>query len=322
MPQVYISGIIPKTASTLLQGKGFNVQINDSKDNVTSEKLKEVFSKFDGVITLVGDKIDKEIIDSASPNLKVISNYAVGFDNIDVSYALSKGLVVTNTPGVAGESVAEHTFALILACRKKLLEADRFVRAGQFKTWDPMGFLSPQLWGSTIGIIGLGRIGTFVGHIAYGGFRMNILYFDVIRAEDFELLTEAKFTGVESLLKESDVITLHVPLNDKTFHLIGKDQLSMMKTSAILINTSRGPVVDEEALIWALKEKRIAVAGLDVFEHEPQISSELLSLSNVIVTPHIASATIETREAMARIAAENIIDFFGGKIPFGLVKTE
>lgn len=321
MSAVYITGIIPKIAITLLAGKGFSVEVNSSQANLSREMLKEVFGKYDAVVTLVTDKIDKEVLAGASPNLKIIANFAVGFDNIDIDGCRKMGLTIANTPGVAGESVAEHTFALIFACRKRLLEADRYVRDGKFKIWDAMSFLSPQLWGSTIGIIGLGRIGTFVGHIAYGGFRMNILYFDITRAEDFELLTEAKFESVDYVLKNADVLSLHVPLNSKTHHLIGREQLKVMKNSAILINTSRGPVVDEVALVEALKTGEIAAAGLDVFENEPNISPELIKQENVILTPHIASATIETREAMARITAQNIIDFFDDKTPFGLVKV-
>ncbi|MBI3282499.1 D-glycerate dehydrogenase, partial [Candidatus Curtissbacteria bacterium] len=182
-------------------------------------------------------------------------------------------------------------------------------------------FVSPQLWGKTIGIVGLGRIGTYVGHIAYGGFKMNILYHDLVRSGDFEMLTEAKFVPLADLLKQSDVVTLHVPLSAQTRHLIDRRELRMMREGAILINTSRGAVVDEEALVLALREKWIAGAGLDVFENEPIVPSALSTLGNVILTPHIASATLECREVMARIAAQNIIDVFDGKTPFGLVKV-
>ena len=183
-----------------------------------------------------------------------------------------------------------------------------------------MAFLSNQIWGKTIGIVGLGKIGTFVAQIAFGGLRMKILYFDVSRSEDFELLTEARYCSVDELLKESDIVTLHVPLTPKTHHLISKSQFRIMKNTAILINTARGPIVNQEDLIWALKNKEIASAGLDVFEHEPDIAHELTILDNVVLTPHIASATVETRLSMAKITAQNIIDVFEGKEPFGLVK--
>ncbi|OGD87619.1 hypothetical protein A2870_03015 [Candidatus Curtissbacteria bacterium RIFCSPHIGHO2_01_FULL_41_11] len=319
MRKVYITVKIPEIASEILRKKGFSVDVNDGDRRLNGRELRDVFAKYGAVITTIGDKVDEEVIDAAGIELKIISNYAVGFDNINVLYAKRHGIVVTNTPGIAGESVAEHTFALILACAKNLLEADKFVRRGKYHKWDPMAFVTPQIWGKTMGIIGLGRIGTYVGHIAYGGFRMNILYSDIVRSEDFEMLTEAKYCRVEQVLKESDIVTLHLPLTPVTQHLIGRKELGMMKSGAILINTARGPVVDEKALIWALTNNKIAMAGLDVYEHEPSIPHELTTLGNVILTPHIASATVETREAMAKIAAENIIAVFEGKTPEGLV---
>ena len=319
MPSIYITGKIAQSGITLLESRGFEVNVNTSEVDLNSAQLKEIFSKYDAVVTMINNKIDKEILSSASKNLKIIANYAVGYDNIDISAASQKNIVVCNTPGVASESVAEYTFALITSLNKHLFAADQFVRTGKFTKFDPDLFLSKQLWGQTIGIIGLGRIGTFVGQIAYGGFRMKVLYFDVKPAEDFELLCEAKFSDVETILKESDVVTLHVPLTGKTKHLISKNEFKMMRKSAILVNTCRGPVVDEEALVWALSENEIAGCGLDVFEHEPQISKELMTKENVILTPHTASATYETREKMSAITAQNIIDVFGGKEPFGLV---
>jgi glyoxylate reductase len=321
MPKIYITSTIPRAGINLLKKKGLVTDVNKSARPVGREELKHIFSKYDAVLTSVADHINDEVISHASSRLKVIANYAVGFDNIDVLAAKRRGIVVCNTPGVAGEAVAEHAFALILACRKKIIEADRFVRTGKYKSWDAMLYVSPQLWGKTIGIVGLGRIGTYVGHIAYGGFKMNILYHDTKRAEDFEMLTEAKFSSLENLLKNSDVVTLHVPLTRETRHLISGKEFKMMKDDAILINTSRGPVVDEDALIDALRERKIAAAGLDVYEHEPHVPHELTTLGNAILTPHTASATVECRDEMARIAAENIIDVFAGKIPFGLVNV-
>lgn len=321
MPSVYITGKIAQSGITLLESRGFEVNINTSEVDLNSTQLKEIFSKYDAVVTMINNKIDKGILSGASKNLKIIANYAVGYDNIDLEATKKKKITVTNTPGVASESVAEHAFALIISLNKHLFAADQFVRMGKFSKFDPNLFLSHQLWGQTIGIIGLGRIGTFVGQIAYGGFRMKVLYFDVKPAEDFELLCEAKFSDVETILKESDIVTLHVPLTSKTKHLISKNEFKMMRKSAILVNTCRGPVVDEEALVWALSENEIAGCGLDVFEHEPQISKELTRSENVILTPHTASATYETREAMAKIAVQNIIDVFEGRIPFGLVKV-
>ena len=318
---IYITSKIPHDGINLLMRQGFLVKVNGSGKRLGRSQLAEVISKFDGIITLIYDKIDDQLIVGASSKLKIISNFGVGFDNIDVLAAKRRGIAVCNTPGVAGESAAEHTFAMILAITKHLLEADKFVRVGKFNLWEPDLFISPQLWGKTIGIIGLGRIGTYVGHIAFGGFKMKILYHDLVRWEDFEMLTEAQYANLDQLLAQADIVTLHIPLTPQTRHMIGKKELALMKNSAILINTARGSVVDQDALIWALGSEQIAAAGLDVFENEPRIAEGLLKSKRVILTPHIASATVETREAMAKIAAENIIDFFEGKTPFGLVKV-
>lgn len=322
MNTVYITRKIPELAAEILKRKGFKVIVNDQPKNLTPAQLKEIFQKYHAIITMITDRINEDIIKSASSGLKVISNYAVGIDNVDVLAAKRHGIIVTNTPAVAGESVAEHTFALILACSKKLVEADRFVRLGKYHQWDPLMFLSNQLWGQTIGIVGLGRIGTYVAYIAYHGFKMNILYHDIVRAEDFEMLTEAKSVSLETLLKQSDIVTLHSSLTPSTVHLIGKKELKLMKDTAILINTSRGPIVDEEALIWALQENEIAAAGLDVYEKEPQVPQDLKISSKVVLTPHIASATRQTRDAMAKIAAQNVVDVFEGKTPAGLIKID
>lgn len=318
MFSIYVTYNIPD-AVEILQKKGFTVDVNDDNQSITREEMKKIFSKYDAVLSLIIDKIDEEIISHASTKLKIISNYAVGYDNIDVLAAKRKGIVVTNTPGVANESVAEHTFAFILACSKQLVEADRFMRLGKYKKWDPTLFVSPQVWGKTLGIVGLGKIGSFVGQIAYGGFRMKILYFDMQHSEDFELLTQAEYCEMDRLLKDSDIVTLHVPLTPQTHHLIGREEFKKMKKSTILVNTARGPIVDEEALVWALKTKEIVGAGLDVFEHEPYVSHELKAMHNVILTPHTASATLETRLAMAKIAAQNIIDVFEGRNPLGAI---
>ena len=321
MPKVYICDLIEESGIRLLSQYGFEVEINRSGKGLNFEELKPIFSAYDAVVTMVYNQVDANLIKSASTKLKIIANYAVGYDNIDLKAALSKNIAVANTPGVASESVAEHAFSLICALNKNLLEANTFTRAGKFTRFDPNLFLSRQLWGQTIGIIGLGRIGMFVGQIAYGGFKMKVIYYDVKRAEDFELVCDAEYCQVEYILKHADIVSLHVPLLPSTHHLISRRQLKMMKNSAILINTSRGPVVDEKALVWALREKEIAGAGLDVFEHEPNISRELFAFDNVILTPHIASATIETRQKMSQITAQNIIDVFKGKEPAGLVKA-
>lgn len=320
MPKVYVCDPIPENGILLLKRNGFDVDINHSGKDLTREGLKKVVKEYDAVITFLTNKVDEEVIKSASKKLKIISNFTVGFDNLDVEAINAKGIIVCNTPGVASESVAEHTFALILALNKKLFEQDKFVRDGKYTRWDPTLFLSHQVWGQTIGIIGLGRIGMFVGQVASQGFRMKILYFDPKKAEDFELLTGANYLTVEEILKDADVVSLHIPLTEKTRHLIGRKELKMMKKTALLINTARGPIIDEEALIWALAEGEIAGAGLDVYENEPEISTSLLKSTKVVLTPHTASGTFETRLQMSRIAAQNIIDVFSGKDPLGLLR--
>lgn len=320
MPSVYITNPIPEIGINLLLKKGFKVDINKSGRDLSKDGLKKVIGDYDAILTFLTDKIDANIIDYASKHLKIIANFAVGYDNVDVKAANVRGITVTNTPGVASESVAEHTFAMILALSKMLTSQDKFVRDGKYKKWDPNLFLSHQVWRQTIGIVGLGRIGTFVGQMAYGGFRMKILYYDLKKSEDFEILAEAEYASVHEICKRADIITLHVPLKEETRHLISRVELKMMKDTAILINTARGPVVDEEALIWAIREGEIAGAGLDVFEHEPEIAKELLKSEKVVLSPHTASATYETRDEMSRIAAQNIIDVLEGKEPVGLIK--
>lgn len=322
MPKVYVAGKIQNNGIVLLKSKGFQIDINLADKDLNSEELKNIFSEYDAVITMPTNNVNRDLLSLETSKIKVIANFAVGYDNIDIDQARKNHIIVCNTPGVANESVAEHTFAMIFALNKQLRIADRFVREKKFKQWDPNSFLSHQLWGQTIGIIGLGRIGTLVGQIAFGGFKMNILYFDLIRSEDFELLTEARYKDMDTILRNSDIITLHVPLTDQTKGLINKREFNLMKRNTILINTSRGAVVDEKALVKALKDKTIAAAGLDVYEHEPDISDDLLSIENVILTPHTASATIETREKMSSIAAQNIIDYFEDKEPIGIVKNE
>ena len=282
------------------------------KDIITALKK----DAYDGMVTLLTDTIDKEVIDAGGSNLKIIANYAVGFNNIDVQAAEKKGVVVTNTPGILTETVAEHTFALILAVATRLVEADAFVRAKKFTGWKPELLLGVDLQNKTLGIIGAGRIGARVAEIAIA-FNMTIMYHDVQENPILEERTGAmRSESPESLLRTADVISMHLPLNEQTHHFIDAQKLSIMKPNAILVNTSRGAVIDEKALITALKERRIFGAGLDVFEREPEVPSALRKLPNVVLTPHTASASTETRESMAKITAENVIAVLhGGEAP-------
>lgn len=322
MAKIFVTGQIEKNGIQMLNKNGVEVKVHDSPHLMSRGNLKEVFSEFDGIISMTGDRIDDEIIKAASVGFKIISNYATGYDNIDVLAAKRKGIVVASTPGVAAQSVAEHAFMLILACIKRVIEADRFVRSGKYSRWDPKLFESWQIWGKTIGIVGLGHIGSYVGNIAFSGFKMKVLYHDINKSPDFEMLTEARQVGLETLLRDSDIVSMNLPLTDKTRHVIGRNELKLMKETAVIVNCGRGATIDEDALIWALKEKVILGAGLDVYENEFNIHHDLKTLGNVVLTPHIASATIEAREAMSKIAAQNVIDVFEGREPEGLVRVD
>ena len=325
---VFITRKIPEAGIKLLKDSGFNISINNSETKILPKKqlISKIKNK-DAILCLLTDNIDKEVIES-NPKLKIISNYAVGFDNIDVQTATKKGIIVTNTPDVLTETVAEHTFALMLATARRIVEADKFTRQGKYKAWSPFLFLGQDLKGKTLGIIGLGRIGYEVAKKAAKGMEMKIIYNTRHRDKKFEGEYRARFVDLHKLLKESDVISLHVPLTPETKHMISKKEFNIMKKTAILINTARGPIVEEKALINALKNKKIFAAALDVFECEPEITCDfnspikLKDLNNIILTPHIASATTDTRIKMATLAAKNIIDFANGRIPDNIVNKD
>jgi glyoxylate reductase len=272
------------------------------------------------ILSCLTERIDEPVFRAAGPQLKIVANYAVGFDNIDLDVARQHGVAVTNTPGVLTEAVAEHALALIFAVARRVVEGDAFVRAGRYEHWLPLGFLGPQLWGKTIGIVGLGRIGGWVAEMAVNGLRMMALYAGPHRDRDLELRLGLRHVELPTLMKQSDVVTLHTPLTEQTHHLIGRRELALMKRTAILVNTSRGLIVDEAALTDTLSARQIFGAGLDVFEHEPTVSAALRKLPNVVLTPHIASATHEARTAMAEIAAKNILAVLAGKPPLNPVR--
>lgn len=304
--KVLITRKITKNVYTMLEKAGLQIDSRNGKP-LSKEELKEAIKDVDAIIAVIPDRIDKEIIDAAK-NLKIISCYSVGFDNIDYLYANSKGIITTNTPGHLTESVAEHTVALLLAVSRKVIMADYFVRGGNYKYWDPLSFLGNTLNGKTLGIVGMGRIGQHVAKIAHLGFGMKILYTDSVKCDVSESL-ESQFCNLEYVLNHSDFVSLNCNLSEQTRHLIGDKELKMMKPTSYLINTSRGAIVNEEALINALKENTIAGAGMDVFEDESNVNPEFYKLQNVVLTPHIASATKEARSEMGIIAAQNIIDY-------------
>ena len=318
--KIFVTRKIPESGINLLK-KYHQVKIYP-KDKVISKKdLIKGVKWCDALLCLLTDKIDSKVMD-ANPDLKVISNYAVGVDNIDIKAATKRNIPVTNTPGVLTDAVAEHTFALIISIARRIPESDRFTRTGKYKGWEPMLMLGMELKGKTLGIIGLGRIGSGVAERTAKGMGMNVLYNDIRRNPKFEKRYKAKFASLNTILKKADIVSLHVPLLPSTRHLISAKQLRMMKKTAYLINTSRGPVVDEKALVKALKRKEIAGAGLDVYESEPKLAAGLAKLDNVVLTPHIASGTIETREAMSELAAKNILAVLNGKKPLNLVNKE
>ena len=309
--KVFVTQKIPEKGIQLLR-KHFLVKVYPKDQIIPRHELLKEVKHCDALLSLLTEKIDEEVL-KANPHLKVVSNYAVGYDNIDLKAATAKGIPVCNTPGVLEDAVAEHTFALLLAITKRIAEADHFVRAGKYKRWEPMLFLGTELEGKTIGIIGLGRIGAGVAERARKGMKVNVLYHDIKRNKQFEKEYQARFVSISELLRRSDFVSLHVPLLPSTRHLIGKKELALMKKTAYLINTSRGPVIDEKELVKALQKKQIAGAGLDVYEHEPRLTPGLTKLKNVILTPHTASATIEARTAMSELAAQNIIDVLQGR---------
>ncbi len=322
---IYITRPIPKAGIDYLTRKGYQITVNREDRTLSKRELISEISEvhYDAVLTLLTDKIDADVLEAIGPRCKIIANYAVGFDNIDIEAAVSRGIVVTNTPSVLNNAVAEHTVALMCSVSRRIVEADKFMREGMYKGWAPTMLLGIELAGKTLGIIGLGNIGSRVGHIASGGFDMQVLYHDVKPTPSFEEECNARFCSeLDEILEKSDIVTLHVPLLPSTKHLIDARRLSQMKQTAILINTSRGGVIDEKALVDALSEQKIAGAGLDVFEHEPEITPGLSKLSNVVLTPHIASATTEARNAMAVCAAENIHLVLSGEEPANPVHSK
>ncbi|MCJ7429619.1 D-glycerate dehydrogenase [Candidatus Bathyarchaeota archaeon] len=282
------------------------------------EKAKDV----DALATLLSDKIDAEVFDAA-PKLKMIAQLAVGFDNVDVQEATKRGIYVSNTPEVLTDTTADFAWTLLMALARRVVEADKYVRMGKWKVgWHPAMLQGRDVYGATMGIVGAGRIGYAVAKRATG-FSMKILFYDVIPRPEMEKDFGAKKVDLDELLKQSDFVSVHVPLMKETHHLINAEKLRLMKKTAYLINNSRGPVVDEKALYEALNEGRIAGAGLDVFEQEPtSLANPLLKLDNVVVAPHISSASYETRSKMAEMVADNLIAFFEGKKPPNLINPD
>ena len=322
-PKVYVTRQLFDEAIEILE-RHAEVEVFDGVDNaIPRDLLISKVANVDGLLPLLTDVIDAEVMDAAGEKLRVVSNMAVGFNNIDLNAATKKGIYVTNTPGILTDTTADCAFALLMAAARRIAEADRHVRTGKWiHTWGPKMFIGSDVHGKTMGIIGMGRIGAAVAKRAKS-FEMRIIYYDVHRRPDLEKELGIAYRPLDEILSASDFVTLHVPLTEGTHHMIGEKELSKMKKRAFLINTSRGPVVDEEALYRALRDGVIAGAGLDVFEKEPiDPGSPLLRLDNVVLTPHIASASVETRTKMAVTAAENLVSVLNGREPPNLVNPD
>lgn len=317
MARIFISRKIPEAGMQKLREFTDDFLVFPYDRPISEKELIENIGNVEGLLCLLTDPVTRRVID-AGKRLKIIANYAVGYENIDVEYANKRGILVTNTPGVLTDATAELTWALLLACVRRIVEADRFTRKKRFNGWSPTLLLGTELNGKTLGIIGAGRIGTAFA-LKGKGFGLNVLYYDYHKNEVLENEIGAKMVEMEELLKKSDFISLHIPLTEKTYHLIGEREFALMKPSAYLINTSRGAVIDEKELIQALKAGRIKGAGLDVYEEEPEIPDELIGLPNVVLLPHIGSATYEARNKMAETAVENLIAGLTGKPPPNLI---
>ncbi len=318
--KIFVTRLIPKAGLDLLYGFA-ELRIWQEEVPPPREVLLEEAGEVDGLLSLLTDTIDAELMDAA-PRLKVVSNYAIGYDNVDVEAATERGIMVCHTPGVLTDTTADFAFTLLACVARRVVEASEYVREGRWKTWGPMLCLGYDLHGATLGLVGLGRIGSGVAKRATG-FDMRVLYHDVSRQPSREEELGLTYVDLETLLRESDFVSLHTPLTPETHHMMGCEQFTMMKSTAILINTSRGQVVDEKALYEALVSGGIAGAGLDVTDPEPILRDDpLLTLDNCVVVPHIASASVATRTMMATMAAENLIAALQGRMPRNPVNPE
>jgi len=318
--KVLVTGRLPEEVMGLIRREHL-AETNEEDRPMARERLLSSVEEKEGLLCMITDGVDQELLERA-PRLKMIANCGVGYDNIDVRAASARGIPVSNTPGVLTEATADLAFALILAAARRVVEGDRRTREGKFQFWAPLLFLGRDVSGKTVGIVGLGRIGRAVAQRARG-FGMRILYHNRRRlAAKEESAMGAQYADLKTLLSKSDFISLHVPLTDKTRHLLGREELALLKPGAYLINTSRGPVVDEEALLGVLRQEKIAGAGLDVYENEPALTPGLTDLPNVTLLPHVGSATLETRTKMARLAAENLLAGLRGERPPNCVNAD
>ena len=316
--RVYVTREIPEKALKILE-EHFDVSVFPEKRPITKKEIIRFAKGYDGLLPLLTDEVDDKVMEKTG--IKAIANFAVGVDNIDIEAATTRKIPVTNTPGVLTDATADLTWALILAVTRRIVEADNYLRSGRWKGWDPLLLLGGDLRDKTLGIIGLGRIGRAVAERAKG-FGMNVIYNSRTAFDGDEKYLGISFVSLEELLKESDFVSIHAPYTEKTHNLIGMKQLEMMKPSAYLINTSRGKLVNEEELILALQEGKIAGVGLDVYYDEPKINKELFKFPNVVLLPHIGSASLQTRTKMAVMAAENMVEALNDQRPRNIVNSE
>lgn len=322
MAKVFVSRKIPGDALGKLLDSEHDVKISEFDRPMKAEEFLERAKGSDAVLSFLTDKIDGEVVDAIGPQLKVVSNYAVGFNNINVAELTGKGVVITNTPSdEVNESVAEHAWALMLALSRRVVEADESTRKGAYKGWEPAIFLGQNLKGKTLGIVGMGRIGSMAARRAQG-WGMRVLYNNRSRVEEAEKELGVEFAEIDRLYEESDYVSLHVPLTDETRNMVNRDAIYKMKKGVIIVNTARGPVVHEQDLVDALRDGHVGGAGLDVFENEPNINPELIAMENVVLTPHIASATWEARNKMGEQAVGAILSVLSGQKPENIVNDE
>jgi glyoxylate reductase len=315
--KVFITGELPEIAFELLRKNKIPFDYYKKDQAIPRQILLQKVENCDALVSLLTEKIDKEVID-LMPRCKIIANYAVGYNNIDIDYAKQKKIIVTNTPDVLTESTADLTMALVLACARRLSEGEKLLRTKKFKGWKPKLLLGMELKDKTFGILGAGRIGSAVARRAKS-FGTNIIYVDSNRNQKLEKETAAKKVSLNYLLENSDILSVHLPLNSQTHHFLNQERLNQLKRNSILINTTRGEIIDEKALIRLLRRKKLMAVGLDVFENEPNLNPELLKFPNVLVLPHLGSATREARDGMAELAVKNIISVLRGKPPLSPV---
>lgn len=311
--KVFITRELPGEAVDLLRKEKFKIAVYKKDKPIPRKELIKNGKNADAIIALLTDKFDSDLIDKI-PKCRIIANYAVGYNNIDIDYATKRRIVVTNTPDVLTDSTSDLAMALILACSRRLVEGEKMIREGKFEGWKPKLLLGIELKNKVVGILGAGKIGTETA-IRVKAFKAEIFYFDRNRNIGLEKKTGAIRLSLKILLKKSDIISVHLPLNKGTYHLLNREKLSLLKRSAIIVNTARGEIIDEKELIILLKQKKIFSAGFDVYENEPDINTELLKLDNVVLLPHIGSATEEARREMAVLAVENVINVLNGEKP-------